>query len=184
MSFHENHMNNANDWKCPKCNYIIFKSKQYCMKCRVDRNGISCSNNNIFNDWKCSKCNDIQFAKNKNCRKCGTPKPNVTHIYSRSDWTCLNCGDHQFAKNIKCRKCNANKPEIPTIPIESNQIPTLKEDNECIICMTNIKNVVFRHNDKTDGHLCCCETCAYELFSQRKNCPICRSPISELIKIF
>jgi hypothetical protein len=44
--------------------------------------------------------------------------------------------------------------------------------------------MLFRHTGKEDGHVCCCEKCGKDLFANGKTCPMCRLPISELIKIF
>ena len=196
------------DWDCPKCKSIVFKSKKYCIKCKIDKDGLKAPFNSQYNDWRCLSCNDLQFAKNYNCRKCGTPKhkegsnkpinlentiiePDANHnayntktgfVIKLGDWLCPMCGDHQFAKNTKCRKCNAYNPNITLS--KNNESNTTDNNNECVVCMARPKSILFRHTGKTDGHLCCCEPCGKDLFKNGKECPICRLPISELIKAF
>lgn len=51
-------------------------------------------------------------------------------------------------------------------------------DIDCVICMTNEKNVVFARC----GHYVCCEECSMKIFKTTKKCPICRSGIDGVIK--
>ena len=53
-----------------------------------------------------------------------------------------------------------------------------KEENLCVICLTNTINTVFY----TCGHMCCCLQCSEII--QRDKCPICRLEITDVIKTF
>ena len=64
------------------------------------------------------------------------------------------------------------------IKIITDQIDQIFEDEsttECVICMTEEKDVVFA----PCGHYCCCNACATKLNSK---CPICRGRISTIVK--
>jgi hypothetical protein len=59
------------DWLCPKCNKIIFGTKQECFKCKTLRPNIG--------DWYCQyheneKCGELNFGKNTRCKKCNHAK--------------------------------------------------------------------------------------------------------------
>lgn len=53
--------------------------------------------------------------------------------------------------------------------------------SECVICYEEVDCVVYRC-----GHMCMCYKCALTLFSPgtKSQCPICRNPISDIIKIY
>lgn len=50
-----------------------------------------------------------------------------------------------------------------------------KDENECVICNTNIKNVIF-----ACGHYTCCSTCITRI---NKKCPVCRSNICPMYMV-
>lgn len=65
--------------------------------------------------------------------------------------------------------------EPSSITIIPNKIFYDKKDpNDCIICLTNEKNVAFT----PCGHFCCCNECYAKL---EKKCPLCRSIIDGVI---
>ena len=59
----------------------------------------------------------------------------------------------------------------PTPPIASGQ---------CIICLQRqIDSVIYRC-----GHMCVCITCGLELKGQNLKCPVCRAPITDIIRAY
>lgn len=57
-----------------------------------------------------------------------------------------------------------------------NVVNKINDDNQCLICLDQVKNTVF----EPCCHLCTCENCAKQL----SNCPLCRTNIKNNIKIF
>ena len=57
-----------------------------------------------------------------------------------------------------------------------------EKDAVCIICMTNPKDATIIHGDS--GHICCCISCAKDLYRLKHHCPICRQPIDAVIRQF
>jgi predicted RNA-binding Zn-ribbon protein involved in translation (DUF1610 family) len=103
------------DWYCPICKELMFANKRVCLKCKVDKHGVSQNLTQKYGDWNCPRCNDIQFSRNTLCRKCGCPKNSIIQDTDKSfvksgDWNCPNCSDLQFARNKICRKCKTPKP--------------------------------------------------------------------------
>jgi hypothetical protein len=68
-------------------------------------------------------------------------------------------------------------PGVGTGPIEL-KIFGDDDSTECIICMSEEKDVVF----STCGHYACCGTCAGTIFRTTKKCPICRGHINCIVK--
>lgn len=54
-----------------------------------------------------------------------------------------------------------------------------KEDNLCLVCLTEKKNMIL----KPCYHMCVCEFCSVTMVNSLHKCPICRSAISETEKI-
>lgn len=63
-------MSRREDWHCPKCNVMIFGSKDQCRKCGTTRFGTS----SRVGDWWCSRCNCLIFATKDACKRCGTKR--------------------------------------------------------------------------------------------------------------
>ena len=54
------------------------------------------------------------------------------------------------------------------------------EAGHCVICSDGvIDSVVYRC-----GHMCVCMACGLELKAQRLKCPICRAPITDVIRAY
>ena len=50
----------------------------------------------------------------------------------------------------------------------------------CVVCTQNkIDSVVYRC-----GHMCVCQPCGYELIGGNHKCPMCRSPITDIVRVF
>lgn len=71
-----------------------------------------------------------------------------------------------------------NSPNRPTDEAQ----PTTDEDrsNECSICMSNRVNAVIYRC----GHMCMCFPCAKETHRRSGDCPICRTPIIDVIRCY
>lgn len=64
---------------------------------------------------------------------------------------------------------------------EKNKEIPKKENDECCICFNRLKDSVFY----PCGHICCCFECSNQIFaSPEKLCPICRSPITNVLKVY
>ena len=59
--------------------------------------------------------------------------------------------------------------------------PAEDEDaNLCVICMQQPRDATIVHGDS--GHICCCIACATLLKERGMTCPMCRTPISMVIR--
>ncbi len=63
-------------------------------------------------------------------------------------------------------------PPIPASSASSIGDPQLKTEKECVVCLTNDKQIRF----EPCGHLCCCRDCDSKILSE---CPICRTCIAK-----
>lgn len=52
---------------------------------------------------------------------------------------------------------------------------------KCLACLEKNINALFLHG-KT-GHLCCCYQCAKRIWFETRRCPICRSKVSNIIRV-
>lgn len=55
-----------------------------------------------------------------------------------------------------------------------------KDDNMCIICVSEPKSGVFVHG--RIAHICCCYKCAVKVWSKAKRCPVCNCRVSNVLK--
>jgi len=187
------------DWTCPICNGHIYASKQFCCKCKVNKHGTKATTTDNCNDWNCRKCGDLQFANRTKCRQCNEPRFDMTTLHNVSnsrirpgDWLCPKCGDHQFANNVTCRRCYTQNPNLSTQTITCvNNLTSITEpsntetiNDDCVVCMDNKKCMLLLHANGTEGHLCCCQHCAAVLISNGDCCPMCRSSVSQAIKVY
>lgn len=120
--------NRPADWNCPKCSDKIFGSKQYCIKCNVDRYGSSRFNINMLKtgvvDWNCPGCNFKVFSAKKYCNKCNIDRDgnsmenkegdinnvaNNTINKREGDWNCPKCNFNIFASKNYCHKCGVDR---------------------------------------------------------------------------
>ncbi len=53
-----------------------------------------------------------------------------------------------------------------------------ESSNECMICMSADKDVVFANC----GHYICCSDCSNRLFQGTRKCPVCRTTIFSVVK--
>lgn len=157
------------DWTCAKCRMVIFGSKPFCFKCRLDRDGravdAATGGKVRRKEWNCEHCHHLNFARRDFCEKCTAARPSTAAVgqtsgapgvYELGDWRCARCGEHNFKKRDKCRKdgCSGEKP-MP------------KSDDSCVICFENPKDHVL----VKCGHICMCGQCSRTVNS----CPICRA---------
>lgn len=77
--------NRPDNWICKCCNREIFGSKEYCLKCNLDKNG-----NKKFihlhtsGDWNCPVCKFRVSILNKYCNKCNVNIHGELNVYSIS----------------------------------------------------------------------------------------------------
>ena len=57
-------------------------------------------------------------------------------------------------------------------------------DADCVVCMESQRNTTFVHTDEGVGHTACCFQCAQTIVDRNDSCPICRNPISFIIRNF
>ena len=178
------------DWTCGSCNFRIFSGKDHCCKCS---NCLGVCNRQ-HGDWNCPSCGYHLFASKKYCYKCKVDR-NGNRMVSEQrvgDWFCPGCNDLIFARKDRCFRCNITKP-IPqaVIPLSPPPLEINSETNEqindndnlCIICYANPKNSVFLHGES--AHQAACFSCAQQCFNQFSNgCPICRSTIERVVRLF
>jgi len=59
-----------------------------------------------------------------------------------------------------------------------NQPDVITEGLECIVCMTNVRNVIMQ----PCNHLCMCRLC-YEIYNKKEECPVCRGNVESVTNI-
>ena len=57
-------MYKKNDWKCTKCEYLNFKKRSSCRKCKKPK----------YTDWFCISCCYVNYETRTECKKCGLTK--------------------------------------------------------------------------------------------------------------
>ena len=67
-------------------------------------------------------------------------------------------------------------------PVRDNIIDTGDQSVNCIICMDNKKTHAFIHGET--AHKVCCEGCAKMIQQRGDRCPLCRTPIDTVVKVF
>ena len=84
-------------------------------------------------------------------------------------------------------------PIAPAVTVPAPQIPNVSSSGEpapntvipetfgvCVVCTQNkIDSVVYRC-----GHMCVCQPCGYELIGGNHKCPMCRSPITDIVRVY
>ncbi|KAM7393354.1 hypothetical protein PAMA_008151 [Pampus argenteus] len=71
-----------------------------------------------------------------------------------------------------------NPPLTPGTPVTPSASSPLEEpgSSECVVCMETGAQIIFL----PCGHVCCCQVCSDAL----QNCPLCRSSISQRIRLY
>ena len=73
-----------------------------------------------------------------------------------------------------------NHPSTPVKNTVTSTSNTLQSSDVCVICLTRPKEASIIHGNT--GHQVCCYVCAKRLRHRRMPCPVCRRPISGVIK--
>lgn len=72
---------------------------------------------------------------------------------------------------------------VPNVTISGEPMPgtiTPASYGMCVVCRQNqIDSMIYRC-----GHMCVCQPCGYELIGQKLKCPMCRSPIVDVVKVY
>lgn len=132
-------------------------------------------------DWTCPICKFSIWGSKDECRKCHTKRPGSRESTDASnpmrpgDWVCKGCNFRLFADKTHCFKCKLNKMGMP---INEN----IEDSKLCNICLNNEITTGFLHNGST--HLAACHSCAQHIFDSTRQCPICRQPVEQIIKVF
>lgn len=61
--------------------------------------------------------------------------------------------------------------------ITSNRTDGADGSPECVICLTEVKNVI----NKPCKHVCMCYSCAKAVVASHQPCPICRQVITDIV---
>lgn len=86
--------------------------------------------------------------------------------------------DPRSTKELLPNSC----PIFKKLKISEDKSNVVDKSSECAICFENIKNATFVHGNS--GHTCCCYDCAIKVEQSDRLCPICRVPISMVIRNF
>ncbi|KAH7732060.1 Neuralized family protein [Aphelenchoides avenae] len=77
---------------------------------------------------------------------------------------------------------STSKPSTSSASAQSqqNREPSEERQSECSICMNNaVNSVIYKC-----GHMCMCYECATEMYRRSGDCPICRTPIVDVIRCY
>lgn len=199
-----------NDWPCPSCGYVVFGSKSVCFKCKARRPGTTepvpsaptsdtartwrcmecgCTANASVVDvcvqcrgkrgfWHCHTCNFDVFASKASCGKCNGKRPIDGAVTTSPDaqvtvaWKCANCNTGQPEANKYCSACGGSRAGAG----EGGEAP-------CVVCQDAPREALLQHAGDV-GHKCVCMDCASALTGINAVCPICRAPITGVIRAF
>ncbi|CAF1422002.1 unnamed protein product [Adineta steineri] len=115
----------------------------------------------------------ISKQKNSLIKVVTTPtlSENEPFIYTNS----INRMNEICLPNQKTKQIHQIKKSVSCIDLILNNTG----ENTCVICLTDIRNVLLL----PCRHLCLCGSCAENLKFQSANCPICRIPFRALLQI-
>ena len=74
------------------------------------------------------------------------------------------------------RSPEPSAPSTPHVPAPSEPSTSTMREAECLICMEQERTMAF----VPCGHKCCCPPCS----KTQVNCPVCRTPVQQAIKIY
>ncbi|XP_066280054.1 3-hydroxybutyryl-CoA dehydrogenase-like [Branchiostoma lanceolatum] len=87
----------------------------------------------------------------------------------------LNASSHAVVGMLQHAATNSR-----TEPEDNRHTGSSQTGNECIICTARERNCLL----SPCNHLCCCMECAKSLTNRHQNCPMCRTPIAEVLRVF
>lgn len=67
------------------------------------------------------------------------------------------------------------------VPTTVSEIPN---EELCVVCLANRKTHLFLHENGSEGHFCCCMTCADTITSDSNVCPVCRQAVRECVRCY
>lgn len=73
--------------------------------------------------------------------------------------------------------------ETPVVGVDATAAVVAADDiagSECVVCLENPRDVLIYRC----GHVAVCRSCGERLQRQGRPCPICRGPISDIVKVF
>ena len=59
------------------------------------------------------------------------------------------------------------------------KLAAVAESNECAVCMGHKDHILI-----PCGHVCVCEQCANSIMASSKQCPVCRSTVMHICKVY
>lgn len=176
---------------CPKC---CKNELEYDICCESEHRLHKISNPAFFGEddlssdtsYTCSKCSKyfVDVAKNPTfyCNLCDY------HL-------CCQCGETlKLAKKTNskmvCQPKQGQREEIQEEKkCDATEVRSLEENNKnkeimnqftCVVCLTKQRNHIFM----PCMHMCTCEECALKVFIEQKGCPICRTQLQQIAKVF
>lgn len=167
---------------------------------------------NATHRFRCNTCEDFDLCENCYVKQVHF-QHTFRMLHGISIYSCNLCGKKNDPKRYRCGICNdydlcetcfkksghkhsmnpfildqVLSPQTIDSPILSPALSSLTSssieegDECCIVCMDKEKNGIIIHGDTS--HQACCYECAKKLFTQNKECPICRAHIQLVVKNF
>ncbi len=112
------------DWKCNRCNFIVFGRKPAC-NCGNTRLNNPVGTPKTHNDWWCNSCKCSVFGSKTHCSVCKISRTDNSNVDTN---LCQICLSSEFQKNamncghVICKKC------LETIQTKDNKCPFCKVD--------------------------------------------------------
>lgn len=90
--------------------------------------------------------------------------------------------NYKLSNDIKKMEENNRKQMEKIIEYQERlaRIATLSDEKDCCICLDRKVTIVF----VPCGHLIVCEDCSKQISNAKQECPICRNPVRQHIKIY
>jgi len=138
----------------------------------------------IEGQWKCDCCEQWKDSSEL-----------VYHCFACQFHSCVTCCNEAVEPDLP----NPIHPPRPVIqeqhpmnfhipPVEEDQkdpdelLDNIPESERCKVCFEKRAIATFLHG--RTGHTCTCMSCAYTIFHTDGKCPICREPVSGVIRNF
>nr|XP_022344499.1 E3 ubiquitin-protein ligase NEURL1-like isoform X2 [Crassostrea virginica]XP_022344500.1 E3 ubiquitin-protein ligase NEURL1-like isoform X2 [Crassostrea virginica] len=62
----------------------------------------------------------------------------------------------------------------------TRELDTAASSNHCVVCRDEVSNSVIYNC----GHMCICQACGIQLKNRNSTCPVCRTPIRDIIRVY
>jgi hypothetical protein len=107
-------------------------------------------------------------------------------LFDKKGW--INVLSHSKSPNIEIIGLCNDPFSVSTVVIDMNHnspfisTESQEQSEKCIICMNKEKIYSVIHNDY--GHLLYCEDCVDKMKTRNENCPICRTPVIQYLRMY